>query len=98
MERLNKEEIKLLEARKRMKEIKGFYIHLAVYIFINLIILIQFLLKIAPNSDQKTGLNFYTGILWGLVIIIHAISIFLPGIINWERKKTEELMKKEQKF
>lgn len=98
METLNKDEIKFLEARKRMKEIKGFYIHLAVYLFVNLIVLIQFLMKIAPNSDLKTGFNFYTGFLWGLVIIIHAISIFLPSITNWERKKTEELMKQEQKF
>jgi hypothetical protein len=55
-------------------------------------------LKIDPNSDLKTGFNFYTGVLWGLVMIIHGISVLLPGITRWERKKTEELMKKEQKF
>lgn len=98
MENLNKDEIRFLEAKKRMKEIKGFYIHLGVYFFVNLIVLIQFLLKMDPNSDLKTGFNFYTGVLWGLVMIIHGISVLLPGITRWERKKTEELMKKEQKF
>lgn len=99
MKDINEEnEINYLRAKTRIKEIKGFYIHLSVYLFINLIVMVQYLLKVAPNSDVKGGVNFYTGILWGIVILIHAISIFLPTITNWEQKKTEELMKKNRKI
>ena len=97
METYNDENIKYLEARRRMKEIKGFYIHFFIYLLINLFTMMQFFMTAAPGTDLKEGVNLYTGLLWGIVIIIHAVSIFLPGIKEWEWKKTRELMNKHPK-
>ena len=97
METYNDENIKYLEARRRMKEIKGFYIHFFIYLLINLFTMMQYLMTAAPGTDLKEGVNLYTGLLWGIVIIIHALSIFLPGIKQWEWKKTIELMNKHPK-
>ncbi|WP_260258622.1 2TM domain-containing protein [Elizabethkingia miricola] len=39
----------------------------------------------------------YVPVLWGIVVLIHAGSIFLPGIIfgdDWEKKKIRKLMEK----
>lgn len=98
MKDINEEnEINYLRAKTRIKEIKGFYIHLSVYITVNLI-LIGFNVLYQELGYLKIKMNqFFTVILWGVVILIHAISIFLPTITNWEKRKTEELMKKNQK-
>ncbi len=93
MQTVNSQEIKLLKAKKRVKEIKGFYIHLSIYLFVNLMIYVQYFFNIAPDSNVKGGVNFYTAVLWGIVIIIHATAVFLPAIRNWEEEKTNQLMK-----
>lgn len=90
METHNTEQLRCHAARKRTKEIKGFYIHLAVYLYANLVILYSFLLNIAPESSTKNGFNFIVFVLWGTVVVIHAVSLFMPGIRKWESRKTEE--------
>ena len=91
MENLNVKNIDYFEARKRVKQIRGFYIHLMIYLFINLVIYAQFLLDIEQDKTSD-GFNFYTFVLWGIVILIHAIATFLPAITKWERQKTEEIL------
>lgn len=91
METPDPEQLRRHAARKRTKEIKGFYIHLAVYLYANLVILISFLLNIAPESSTKHGFNFIVFVLWGTVVVIHAVSLFMPGIRKWESRKTKEL-------
>lgn len=87
-------------AAKRVKRIKGFYTHLVVYIVINIaIILINF-----QNHDSDGNyfiwMNFSTLIFWGIGLLAHGLSVFLPGMIlgkDWEERKIKELMDKEKK-
>ena len=94
MEPFNDKNIQYERAKKRVKAIKGFYIHAMVYVLVNGLIL---LLKFQKNDD----IEFHDwGIgLWGIGLLIHGLSVFLPNFIfgkDWEEKKIRELMDKDK--
>jgi len=87
-------------AQKRIKDIKGFYVHLLIYIFINAAILIL--------NTQDTGFfeglsdlsNYSTLFFWGIGLFAHWASVFGPNFIfgkKWEEKKIKEIMDKDKK-
>ena len=95
MENFNENNIRYLEAQKRVKKLKGFYIHATVYVLVNLFL-------IARNVQQGDSLYdidvYWTAIFWGVGLLGHASSIFLPGFFlgkDWEEKKIRELMDKD---
>lgn len=94
------EEIRYEIARKRVKEIKGFYTHLAVYVVINIIILIgnyQFWNK---NGNFLSWNNFSIAFFWGIGLAAHGLNVFGINLFlgkNWEEKKIKELMDKDRK-
>jgi len=82
-----------IRAKKRVKKIKGFYIHLLVYIIVNSYIVIANLI----HSDIQSALYASIGTLgfWGLGIIAHWISVFGKNLFfskKWEQRKIDELM------
>ncbi len=91
METPDPEHLRRLATRKRTRKIMGFYIHLAVYLYVNLVILFSFRFNLAPESSTKPGFHFIVLVLWGMVMVIHAISIFWLQIKKWEIRKTKEL-------
>ena len=94
MENFNQNEIKYLEAQKRVKRLKGFYIHALVYVVVNLFIIAQNVQNGAALSDRD---NYWTALFWGVGLLGHAISVYLPNMImgkDWEEKKIRELMDK----
>ncbi|MCM4160650.1 2TM domain-containing protein [Antarcticibacterium flavum] len=98
MERKYNEDNSYKVAQKRVKDIKGFYIHLLVYIFINAAILIpQF---IGKNIWVELGdiSNYFTLFFWGIGLLAHWAGVFGPGWVlgrKWEEKKIKELMDRE---
>lgn len=83
-------------ARNRVRKIKGFYIHLQVYLIV--LLLLTLLPYIVQDSeadfDGFWGLGF-----WGLWLISHGVSVFIPNFIlgsKWENRKIEELIRKEK--
>ncbi len=96
MENFNSNNIKYLEAQKRVKRLKGFYIHGVVYLLVNLFIIAQ---NVQSGSKLSNIDNYWTAIFWGVGLLGHAISVFLPNIImgrDWEEKKIRELMDKNK--
>ncbi len=93
------EEELYLQARKKVEKIKGFYVHFAVYIVINIFLLTI----IAVNLDKgesfwKFG-HFATVFFWGIGVVFHALGVFGPDIIfgkDWENRKIEEYINKEK--
>ena len=83
-------EDKYQKAKKRVKEIRGFYTHLGVYMLINAMLL---LINITTSPDV---LWFYWPLLgWGIAVALHALRVFGAGRwfgAEWEEKKIEELM------
>lgn len=96
MENYNQDDIKFLEAKKRVKRLKGFYIHAIVYFLVNLFIIAQSVQRGSTLTDID---NYWTAIFWGVGLLGHGISVFLPNIImgsDWEERKIRELMDKNK--
>jgi hypothetical protein len=89
---MTKETINYQRAKERVETLRGFYIHLTVYILVNLFL---FLLNILTSPDT---LWFYWPLLgWGIAIVLHAASVFGFGRLSsadWEEKKIREIMEK----
>jgi hypothetical protein len=95
-----------IRAKKRVKEIKGFYIHLIVYVLVNIFIsgIIIFGLMQSDDSfsDAFTNFGVYsTWVFWGIGIFFHWLGVFgfksLGFGKDWEEKKIQELMDKDEK-
>lgn len=82
------------KAEKKVKDIKGFYIHLFWYIVINLMLL--FLnLKYSPEHIWF----FYTTFGWGIGVIGHAIGVFGNNLWfskEWENRQLDKIINKEK--
>lgn len=93
------EQIKYENAIKRIKKIKGFYIHLLVYIVINIMIIAVNIQNLETGESYFQFKNFFTAFFWGIGIVSHALSVFGPDLFlgnDWEEKKIKELMDKEK--
>ena len=83
-----------LQARQQVKKIKGFYIHLIIYIGVNLLIIAGNIYEGKNFLDMD---NFYTAIFWGIGLLIHGMTVNMPNFIfgkNWEEKKIREILDK----
>ncbi|WP_430412617.1 2TM domain-containing protein [Kordia sp.] len=89
------EEERYIQARKKVEKIKGFYIHFAVYIIINIFLLTIIGLNLDEgDSFWKFG-HFSTAFFWGIGIVFHALGAFGANIFfgkNWEERKIREYM------
>lgn len=95
----NPEEIKYHEALKRVKRIKGFYTHAMVYVVVNIMIVIINIQDLEPGESYFQWHNFITLFFWGIGLLSHGLSVFLPTMIlgqNWEERKIKELMENEK--
>jgi len=85
-------------AKKRVKRIRGFYIHLFIYIVVNICIVI-----LDSNRQYVVDGNlqlwaFSNIFFWGIGVFAHWASVFGPNVLltrKWEERKIEELMKKD---
>lgn len=88
------EEDRYIRAQKRVKEIKGFYGHLTIYILCNPIV-------IAVNLMTCPGFLYFIFCLfgWGIPIVLHGLKAFNFAPFfdkDWENKKISEFMEKEK--
>ncbi|MBW2938223.1 2TM domain-containing protein [Aureisphaera sp. CAU 1614] len=95
-------EDKYERAQKKVKEIKGFYTHLTVYILINTFLILAHMGAFSGNF--MTGLPawgyFTTPFFWGIGLAFHALYVFKDkfGMLkDWEERKIKEFMEKEEK-
>ncbi|WP_442266190.1 2TM domain-containing protein [Tenacibaculum sp. ZS6-P6] len=86
------EEQRYLKAKKKVKEIKGFYVHLALYL-LNTPIIVYTNLTFSPQFHW-----FWFSVLgWGVAIGIHAFLAFSDNLFSkeWEERKIKEIMNKK---
>ncbi len=84
-------------AQKRVKSIKGFYMHLLVYILVNIFLIIQIYLE--NKNDFWRWESFSVVLFWGIGIISHGTGVFGSYLLfgkNWEDKKIKEFMEKDR--
>lgn len=80
-------------AKKRVEDIKGFYIHLLTYVVVNAFLLILNYLT-SPGQYWVKWPIFG----WGIGIVMHALSVFGTGRFmgrEWEERKIREIMDEE---
>ena len=94
MENSNKE--KYNRAKKRVDELKGFYIHLAIYVVINAFILVNLYLR---NDDFWRWEHFFTLIAWGVGVLFHASKTFGVNPLfgkDWEERQIQKYMDEDK--
>jgi hypothetical protein len=81
------------EARKRVEEIRGFYLHLVSYLFVNAALVIINLL-----TSPEYLWFIWPLIGWGIGLIVHAFTVY-GGFWgkDWEERKIKEIMEKNQR-
>jgi len=80
-------------ARKRVEEKKGFYIHFAVYIVVNIMLIIIW-------SVTGAGFPWFVFPLggWGIGILFHFLGIFVfSRSSTWERRQIEKEVERLKK-
>lgn len=90
-------EARYQRARKRVQDVRGFYVHVAVYLIVNLFL---FALNILTTSGV---LWFYWPALgWGVGLAIHFVLTFGPAPVRsepgdaWEQRKIQEYMERDR--
>ncbi len=73
------------QARERIKELRGYYGHLAAYAAVNVFL---FLLNMITGASEIWFIYPLLG--WGIGIAIHTFQVFWTGS-DWEARKLEEL-------
>lgn len=91
---------KRARAKKRVEEIKGFYVHLAVYLVVNLLIVTWHVI-----INQREGEALFqwpmllTPFFWGIGLGFHFINTFKVNPFfskDWEKRKLQEFMEEEE--
>ena len=99
----NKENV-YLRAEKRVKELKGFYIHLFIFIVVKLFLTISKIYRNMENGETFEEAFFDSATfgvfgLWGIILLIHFLTVFGKNLFfgkEWERKKIEKFMQNEE--
>ena len=88
-----KEQERYRRARSRVKALRGFYVHLTVYLLVNTGL-------IAINVLVQQGGWWWPWAAggWGIGLAAHAVGVFVvPGFLgrDWEQRKIREIMAKD---
>jgi hypothetical protein len=80
---------KLEQAKRRVAAIKGFYVHLTVFVLV-----LAGLLVVNLATAGEWWVHWVL-LGWGIGVVAHALAVFgrAPSIVaDWERKKLEQVM------
>ncbi len=88
-----KQDEKYIRAKRRVERLKGFYIHLSVYILVNIML---FIINLLSNAGNWWFLYPLGG--WGIGVLVHGITTLAYGNFgaDWEEKKIKEYMEKDK--
>ncbi len=98
----------LIRAKERVRKLKSFYKHLTAYILVSAMLLIlsgrvTFILlskEALGNPEFLEWINwnlFGTPIIWGIVVLIHAASVFMNSPFKkWEERQIQKFIRKDK--
>ncbi len=95
---------KYIKAKKRVEELKGFYIHLSFYIAVNLFI--SGAQTVDGVTEDKSVAEIFSDfgmyavwLFWGIGMFFHWLNVFQSKIIgkNWEERKLKEILEQEER-
>lgn len=83
-------------AKKRVEEVRGLYVHLAIYA---VVISGLFLINAVSRGDDGTWWFYWPAIGWGIGIGAHVVGV-LTGtgsrLDRWEERKVREMVDREK--
>lgn len=84
---------KYLRAKKRVENLKAFYLHFISYVLVNSMLFVFNLI-----SDPGNWWFQYPLFGWGIGLLVHGASTFAFGIFGeeWEEKKIKKYMEKDR--
>ncbi|WP_409304468.1 2TM domain-containing protein [Peribacillus sp. SCS-155] len=84
---------KYIRAKKKVQNLKAFYIHLTVYVLVNIM-----LFAINLSSDAGNWWFLYPLGGWGIGLAVHGVSLLFYGSLgaDWEERKIKEYMEKDR--
>ena len=81
-------------ARKRVEEKKGFFIHLAVYIIVNIMLVLIW----AFSADGGFPWFIFPLGGWGIGVLFHFLGVFVfSRQSNWEKREIEKEVERLKK-
>lgn len=88
------EQTRYIKAKRRVEAIKGFYLHLLIFIVVNAGLIF---LNLYTSPDN---LWFFWPLFgWGIGLFFNAIGVFGSSLMfgkKWEEKKIRQFMEKDQ--
>lgn len=96
---------KMVRAKKQVEELKGFYIHLLVYVLVNIFITaVTIISKVNDGESLGEALfsfgSFTTAFFWGIGLAFHAAKVynFSPFFSkNWEENQIQKYIEKDKR-
>lgn len=96
---------KLIRAKKQVKELKGFYIHLIVYLIINIFITTTTIMARMNGGEtfEEAFFNFAsfsTALFWGIGLAFHAAKVFNYNPFfskDWEQRQINKYVEEDRK-
>lgn len=94
-------EEKLKRAKKRVEQLKGFHIHLVVYVAINLLIALGNMVASASQGEPLLRWPMLiTPLFWGIGLAVHALNVFGPNFLfgkKWEERQIAKFMEQDRR-
>lgn len=89
------EEERYLRAKKKVENLKAFYIHLIVYILVNIMFIV---INVATFEYSEHWWFIYPLMGWGIGLASHGLSVSSFGLFgpDWEERKIKEYMEKDR--
>lgn len=86
------EDWKYNKARRRVKKVKGFYVHFTSWLLFSVFFI--FMNLSAGRSSFRSIFPLFPVIAWGIGVLFHAIGVFgIPGLgKDWEERMIEREM------
>ena len=91
---------KYIQAKHRVKRLKRFYIHLFLFLIVNIALLFRLLML-----EKDESLNFFVWVVlnimitWSIGILVHAWIVFKGKLLfrkEYEDRRIEELIRENQ--
>ncbi|WP_258364895.1 2TM domain-containing protein [Arenibacter sp. ARW7G5Y1] len=97
-------ENKLERAKKQVAELKGFYVHLVVYLAVNVFITTAKIIGDKNNGDTMLEAfwdfgTFAVWLFWGVGLLFHGLNVFSYNPFfnkEWEERQIQRYMEKEK--
>ena len=99
MESHNAKEQKLLSAKKRVRQLKLFYIHFVGYLVVVALLLYNLYIVEGAYKNNIISLNLSILVLWTVAIVLDAWKVFREKKVfkeSWEDKKIASYLEKDE--